>query len=113
MLIATHLLIYCCDNLKEECLDRVCAKCKEKEITILNFNKHDLGTYEKWNTKKVEVIIKGKKQLCQKTIKETIESEQEDILQQLKQTIPNFLVHTKNLIHQYHALDQIKKKTCP
>ncbi|CAH0546868.1 unnamed protein product [Brassicogethes aeneus] len=98
-----------CDNLNEECLDRVCARCKDKKITVLDFNKHDVGTYEKWSTKKVEVMIKGEKKLCQKSVKEAIECEKQDIIQQLNQTLPNFLVHTKNIKHQYHAIDQIKK----
>ncbi|CAH1114857.1 unnamed protein product [Psylliodes chrysocephalus] len=100
----------CCDVRNENYLLRVCKDCLGNEIKILDFNKEEVISYEKWITKKVEISIKGETKMCQKTIKEKVECKKEEAVNHFKKLVPSFLKHTQNIVHQYHAIDVIKKQ---
>lgn len=53
----------------------------------------------------VEIMIKGQKKLCQKTVKEQVECTKDKIRSSLK----SFKIRTKNILHQYKCVDDIKK----
>lgn len=99
----------CCDVRNENCLEGSCELCKKKEVQILDFDADELASYEKWKTKRVEVTVKGLKKLCHKTVKETIECKKGELLNAFKESIKSFLIHTRNIIHQYNSVDTIKK----
>lgn len=70
----------CCEgNLQGSCLERICKDCLNRKVNFDNYNGDDKVTYERWVTKKVNVIIKGQDKLCQKTIKETVVTDKKKV----------------------------------
>lgn len=76
----------CCPNeyLKEICLERNCSDCKNKEISWLNFDEDKKTEYQRWVTKRVNVVMGSKEKICQKTIKETVQCTQKAGCRNLK-----------------------------
>lgn len=107
----------CCvtdnDYIDDNCLSRTCVTCKHKLVKFLDYNKNELIEYEKWGVKKVEVLIKGKPKICQRTVKEKIECSKEELVQQLLTVMPKFLIHTRNINHQYKSVNYIKQNLSP
>lgn len=99
----------CCDSSNEECLGRICNLCKLKEMKISEYDDTEMITYEKWGTTRVEVMIKGEKKLCQKTIKEKIQCTKKDLVSEVLKATPSFLSHVRNIVHQYRSIDRIKR----
>ncbi|XP_072384718.1 uncharacterized protein [Diabrotica undecimpunctata] len=97
----------CCDVNNEECLGRLSLICRNKEIQFFNVD-DSIIIYKKWLSKKVEIIVKGEKKMCQKTIKEEVESTKENIVSIFKEKLPYFLKHLLNIKHQYKCIDTIK-----
>nr|CAI5819089.1 unnamed protein product [Callosobruchus analis] len=65
--------------------------------------------YEKWITRKQVLEIKGEEKICQRTVKEKILCKKSDIVHTLKQGFHGFLLHLRNIVHQYRIIDDIKK----
>lgn len=99
----------CCDSSNEDCLARMCCRCKLKELKVLEYDGAELITYEKWSTKRVEVMVKGAKKVCQRTIKEKIHCSKEVLVSETLKAVPNFLSHSRKIVHQYRSIDYIKK----
>lgn len=99
----------CCDVRNENCLERTCETCVNKSIQILEFEKDQKVKYEKWFTKKVEVIIKEEKKICQKTIKEGIDCTKQELLDTILSSLKPYMIHIRNIVHQYKSIDVIKK----
>lgn len=99
----------CCSRENESCLERECFKCKYRNLNVLPFDRNEWTSYEKWITKREIVIIKGKKKLCARTIKERISCKKGDLYKMILAMIPKFLIHFRNIYHQYAAIAAIKK----
>lgn len=100
----------CCDDdLKEDCLERKCSKCKQKFINLNQFNNEDLITYHKWCTKTEIVLVSGKEKQCKKTFKNKINSTKEHLVNDLKSTILILMQHIANKKHQYKEMDTLKE----
>lgn len=101
----------CCEGkLQEDCLMRKCRKCKELKVKFNDYNPRDTIVYEKWVSKKVECVIKGKKKTVTKTIKENITSQKHKLCKLLLDLLPNFMKHVNNIFHQYYAINRIKNQ---
>ena len=102
----------CCESehIKEECLMRICNSCKDKTVTISEtFEDDELITYERWVTKKINVIIKGKEKICQRTLKQEVTSTKVEAFANLKQYLYTFLTHVCNMKHQQPTVAAIKE----
>ncbi|CAH0552477.1 unnamed protein product [Brassicogethes aeneus] len=98
----------CCNNeLKEECLSRICENCKNIELDVNEYDSNLQITYKSWYVKKEKVIIKNKEKNCQKTNKDKITTCGE-LVASLKQNIPKYMLHFRNIIHQYNFFNKIK-----
>lgn len=97
----------CCDFNNEDCLGRLCLTCANREIQFRNVD-DSIIVYKKWISKKVEILVKGEKKFCQKTVKEDVESTKENIVSTFKQAMPHFLKHLLNIRHQYNSVEKIK-----
>nr|CAI5844105.1 unnamed protein product [Callosobruchus analis] len=97
------------DYLMEKCLEKQCLKCQQKEINILDHDGDEKTFYEKWVTRKQVLEIKGEEKICQRTVKEKILCKKSDIVHTLKQGFHGFLLHLRNIVHQYRIIDDIKK----
>lgn len=103
---------YCCNGgyTMERCLERKCSDCKYKEIRTSDYDANEDTYYEKWVTKKETFMIKGKEKQCQRTVKERIICKKEELVVLLKNTFDTFLLHIRNIKHQYRVIDEVKKK---
>ncbi|CAH0562790.1 unnamed protein product [Brassicogethes aeneus] len=99
----------CCDKKNDDCINRSCPICQSKSIRINKYENNDIVSYEKWYSKKVEIEIKGKKKMCQKTVKEPVECSKQEMVDHLKKSLTRFMVHLRNISHQYSSVDTIKK----
>nr|CAH7751847.1 unnamed protein product [Callosobruchus chinensis] len=92
----------CCRSseaqLNEHCLERSCQGCRENMVNITNFDETGLTSYETWITKRVELIIKGEKKSCMKTIKELKECSKVELLNALC-----------NVSHQFRNIKYLKE----
>nr|XP_049691735.1 uncharacterized protein LOC126053531 [Helicoverpa armigera] len=98
----------CCEDMKENCLERKCLICRHKKITFNQFTPTDTIKYERWVTKKVMQTIKGHEKLCQKTIKETVNTSKRQLMNHLLDNIERFMKHTCNMLHQFRVIKNIK-----
>jgi hypothetical protein len=100
----------CCPgSFNLQCLERKCTQCKNKKIDFNNYNDTDIITYERWVTKNVNTVIKGKEKLCKKTIKETVKTTNKSMVQLLHANMPIYMRHVGNFIHQIRAIQSIKE----
>lgn len=95
---------------KEKCLVGICKDCKKNSIVFLDFRPEEQIFYEQWKTKRVNLVIKGKEKVCQKTIKDYIKCSKADLINVLQYSLKKFMTHERNVIHQYCTVDQIKKQ---
>ncbi|KAJ8720790.1 hypothetical protein PYW08_006255 [Mythimna loreyi] len=98
----------CCEDMKENCLERKCLICRHKDIAFNKFTPNDTIKYERWVTKKVMQTIKGHEKLCQKTIKETVNTSKRQLKDHLLNNIERFMKHTCNMLHQFRVVKNIK-----
>lgn len=99
----------CCNNqLDENCLARTCLLCKGRQIVRNEFNPDQKITYKEWKTKKEKFVVKGVEKMCQKTVKEEIESTCGQLLFKLETSITKYMSHLRNIYHQYRCIDSIK-----
>nr|CAH7719064.1 unnamed protein product [Callosobruchus chinensis] len=93
----------CCRSsevqLNEHCLGRSCQGCRENMVNITNFDETGLTSYET-----VELIIKGEKKSCMKTIKELKECLKVELLNVFKKSIYTFMRHVCNVSHQFRTI---------
>lgn len=94
---------------KEMCLERKCDLCKNKDIKMLDFDNNEQTGYEKWITKKEKLIIKGKEKICSKKVKELINCNKGELFSAFKDSMPKFISHNFNIMHQYREINHIKK----
>ncbi|CAH0550600.1 unnamed protein product [Brassicogethes aeneus] len=101
----------CCEGevLKETCLERKCENCKDKTIVTVDFDGADTMVYEKWVTKRVTIVVKGKEKLCTKTVKEKLMSTKAEVYETFIGLMKPFLLHIKNLEHQMREIRKIKE----
>ncbi|CAH0550877.1 unnamed protein product [Brassicogethes aeneus] len=99
----------CCNRDSERCLERKCRKCKENKISFLDYEGEDFTSYQKWINKKEILVIKGREKTCSKTIKEQVSCRKSELCKMFQNSIPKFLLHTRNISHQYKTVDHIKK----
>ncbi|XP_054259871.1 uncharacterized protein LOC128984559 [Macrosteles quadrilineatus] len=100
-----------CENeyLKEKCLEKKCMECKGNKVAFLDYNEEDSVTLYQWVDKKVEVQMKGRKKICKKTTKEEITCSKKKLKILFQSMFDKFVQHVNNIIHQHHAVRQIKK----
>lgn len=101
----------CCNEnnkLKELCLERKCQNCIGKDLIFNQYNEEDKVLYEKWGSKRVNVLVRGKAKICQKTIKETVLLSKKEAADMIKDKIFVFMQHQANISHQYKEISQIK-----
>lgn len=101
----------CCKGLHidEKCLSRICDEWKEKKIQInKEYGENKLILFEQWITKKCEVISKGKKILCQKTIKVTVIITKNEVIPILKTKFIQYMKRIAKMRHQYKTMLLIK-----
>lgn len=102
----------CCpsNKLDEKCLKRYCDKCKSFRIfvNIIESEMDDTVLYNKWVTKKVEVIIKGSPKICTKTMKDKVTITKKQLAQEFFLSLDLFLVHVQNIVHQQKTIQEIK-----
>ncbi|CAH1111594.1 unnamed protein product [Psylliodes chrysocephalus] len=100
----------CCENdiLDVKCLARMCPLCKDKELRIVEFENAENVVFERWTVQKHKLMIRGKEKICKKTIKEKVYTTKEILLQTLKSSIKDFLLHVRNIQHQYGVIKQLK-----
>nr|CAI5859503.1 unnamed protein product [Callosobruchus analis] len=79
-----------------------------KEINILDHDGDEKTFYEKWVRRKQVLEIKREEKICQRTLKEKI-CKKSDIVDTLKQGFHGFLLHLRNIVHQYRIIDDMKK----
>ena len=107
----TELLkkLTCEGKLKETCLERVCTECANNDIAVNEYEDEDVTCYQ-WKMKKVEIKVKGKMKLCQKTTKEEITYSKNELLCKFKSSmIGKFMQHVCNIKHQYSVTTDIKE----
>ncbi|KAG8241924.1 hypothetical protein J6590_108299 [Homalodisca vitripennis] len=100
------------DEKQEKCLERKCQICRSKKV-IFNTETHNLDEvvcYDKWILKNVPVLLKGKEKIVKKNIKENIKCTKRQLMKELIECLPRYMQHVANINHQYHAVDEIKKK---
>lgn len=93
----------CCENskrIKEECLERRCKKCQNK-VPIVTEYEDNITSLNQWRRTKVDIIVKDKKKQIVKVVKENIEISIKDLVDKFKNTIPTFMNHVSNIVHQY------------
>nr|CAI5869714.1 unnamed protein product [Callosobruchus analis] len=93
----------CCDETTEDCINRTCSICQNKTIKISNLEKDDKVSYERWYSKRVEIEIKGKKKLCQRTVKESVDCSKLVMVEHLNSSLVKFMAHSRNIVHQYNS----------
>lgn len=99
----------CCEgNLQGSCLGRICKDCLNRKVNFDKYNGDDKVTYERWVTKKVNVIIKGQDKLCQKTIKETVVTDKKKLVKHLQSQLDLYMKHIRNIYQQQKITRQIK-----
>lgn len=99
----------CTSENRELCLEGNCFKCKTKKVNFLAYNENEYTSYQKWLMKRETLIIKGKEKTCTKTVKERILCTKKELCSILQDSIPKFLLHVRNIKHQYQTIDTIKK----
>lgn len=66
-------------------------------------------TYFKWVNKSVEVVVKGTTKCCKRTIKEKQTLKRQQAVTHLNESIPKYMLHLRNISHQYSSIDTVKK----
>nr|CAH7765247.1 unnamed protein product [Callosobruchus chinensis] len=103
----------CCRSsevqLNAHCLERSCQGCRENMMNITNSDETGLTSYETWITKRVELIIKGEKKSCMKTIKELKGCSKAELLNVFKKSIYTFMRHVCNVSHQFRTIKYLKE----
>ena len=76
----------------------------------IDWNKFDNGniTYYQWIKTKVNVVVKGKTKVCQKTIKKKINSTKHEMVSNFEKQLLHFMQHVANINHQYQIISHIK-----
>nr|CAI5840228.1 unnamed protein product [Callosobruchus analis] len=77
----------CCDETTEDCINRTCSICHNKTIKISNLEKDD-----------------------KRTVKESVDCSKLDMVEHLNSSLVKFMAHSRNIMHQYNSVDQIKKR---
>lgn len=97
----------------EKCLERRCQDCQEKKLTYNDFNEEDKVLYQRWVSKRVKTLVKGKEKICQKTVKETILLTKKETANMMNDKILQFMKHQANITHQYTAITRVKNSLKP
>lgn len=100
----------CCEDQKENCLERNCKSCETADIHINDFNAEEETSYEKWVKSKVTYTVKGKEKICIKTEKVEVKCTKIELVTIMKDSVPKYMRHIANMRHQYQALDSVKKE---
>lgn len=100
----------CCHNeLREDCLSRNCEQCKDREIELNAFDPTVKTVYKSCNVIKEKISVKGQEKICQRTVKEEKEISCGELINLLKENIPKYMLHLRNINHQYSVLNEIKR----
>lgn len=100
----------CCgDYPQEKCLERLCSLCKNRDVHINAFDDDGMISYQLWTLKKEEVVVKGLKKMCAKTVKESRTCSKVQLVDLLRSSLKKFMQHVCNINHQYTVLDSIRK----
>lgn len=104
----------CCNNvLNVSCLERKCTHCSEKTVNFNLINNNDTILYQRWVTKNVTVVVKGREKQCKKTLKETVKTSQQLLVNTFKLNLPKFMQHLANIKNQFQAIRLIKQNLSP
>ncbi|XP_072945537.1 uncharacterized protein [Epargyreus clarus] len=110
---ATELAKSICCTLNTRCLERKCEDCKRKLPNFNVINETDTIIYQRWVTKTFAVVIKGTEKLCKKTIKESVKTTRQRLVNILKSDLPKFMQHLANIVNQHKVIRSIKQNLTP
>lgn len=99
----------CCVPEKENCLERTCPNCSNKNIVFKYFSPEDKITYQRWIQKTETVMVSGKPKECKKTLKTKLFGSKQELVDLLTKTFFTYMQHICNRNHQYRYLDELKK----
>ncbi|CAH1114447.1 unnamed protein product [Psylliodes chrysocephalus] len=98
----------CCEETNETCLSRTCDLCKGKTFFLNNYEPDEAVVCKLWINKKEKVVVKGTEKICQKTIKEPVTFSASELVTKLKNDLPKYMLHMRNIIHQYKVINDVK-----
>nr|CAH7714535.1 unnamed protein product [Callosobruchus chinensis] len=95
----------------EDCLLRKCNKCKDAIPHFKEFNDSDLLQYLQWIYLKQNYFDKKTKTVkqCRKIAKQPKEVRAAELVTILMEKLPTFLNHEGRILHQHHAIFELKK----
>nr|CAH7730600.1 unnamed protein product [Callosobruchus chinensis] len=101
----------CCSTYAEDCLLRKCNKCKDAIPHFKEFNDSDLLQYLQWIYLKQNYFDKKTKTVkqCRKIAKQPKEVRAAELVTILMEKLPTFLNHEGRILHQHHAILELKK----
>lgn len=82
---------------------------KKIKLRFMNLMVLRRQNYSQWVTRKVTVVIKGKEELRMKTLKETYDCTNYELVQILPRNIYPYMKHLNNILHQHKAIKKIKQ----
>jgi hypothetical protein len=100
----------CCQSDDEMCLSRKCNLCAKKIVCYEEFQMEDECTYTRWQTVKEQYVdAKGISKTAQKMKAVEISCQIGDVVNVLDTSLPKYMSHQANKIHQYAALKLLKE----
>ncbi|KAL0869426.1 hypothetical protein ABMA27_007661 [Loxostege sticticalis] len=101
-------VMYCEGELKEKCMERSCPDCCNKTLSFNQYFPNDSINYYRWITKKSLQVVKGREKMCQKTIKEEVQTNMKGLTDLLKLKMPVYMTHVSNMLHQFKIIRIVK-----
>ncbi|GBN83211.1 hypothetical protein AVEN_15952-1 [Araneus ventricosus] len=96
--------IICCNPVTEDCLFRVCSKCRLKQL--ISKSEADEISYYQWNTTKKSITVKGMENMISLT--EKVCPNVEMLLKFFTESLPKLMKHEANHRYQYQVLTRLK-----
>ncbi|CAG9796386.1 unnamed protein product [Diatraea saccharalis] len=92
-----------------KCLFRECLNCKERSLQYYLPNPNQLVTYRQWIYEVSTFEKDGKKKSVRKPVKKEYRVKLRQLIQNLEAALPLFFTHIGTIVHQYQAVQNIKK----
>lgn len=98
----------CCDSTTNECLKRICDKCKDKHLLYNEFDDSQEIHYWTWNTEKKMYIKNGTTKTSRTVTKKKIIASPKTVIIEFEKQLTPYMKHVSNIISQHRYIKQIK-----
>lgn len=103
----------CCDVYDENCLNRICEKCRWKKNNYAEFQNDKKIKYYEWRNCSEKYYVKDEEKTKMVTKKETLYDFPRNIILQLEKNLTGYMKHCTNIWTQYKNIKELKNNLTP